>query len=137
MIDLWCIQWSATINKINNFILIRHILLSINMPGIRAHETVAGTKNSSFLRHSNFLQWNNFIPKKWERSIKQSCCRFTIHFIPIKIWLKTILCTVLVWNYFIAKNCYQLDEVVSQSAPKTTGPMPLSSKNWFRLVKFA
>jgi hypothetical protein len=24
-----------------------------------------------------------------------------------------------------------------QSVPKTTSPMPLSSKNWFRLVKFA
>jgi hypothetical protein len=24
-----------------------------------------------------------------------------------------------------------------QSAPKTTSPMPLSSKNWFRLVKIA
>jgi hypothetical protein len=60
------------LNKKNVFILIRHILLSINTPGIRAHETVAGTKNAgaekrksknkvgickrSFLRHSKFLQ---------------------------------------------------------------------------------
>ena len=31
-----------------NFVLIRHILslLSINTPGIRAHETVAGTKKA-------------------------------------------------------------------------------------------
>ena len=34
------------LNKKNVFILIRHILLSINTPGIRAHETVAGTKNA-------------------------------------------------------------------------------------------
>ena len=46
MIDLWCIQWSATINKNNTFISIRRILLSIDTPGIRAHETVAGTKNA-------------------------------------------------------------------------------------------
>ena len=60
--------------------MITHILLSINTPGIRAHETVAGTKNAgadkkkqktlykvgicikrSFLGHSKFLQWNYFI----------------------------------------------------------------------------
>jgi len=27
--------------------------------------------------------------------------------------------------------------IIFQSAPKTTSPMPQSSKNWFRLVKIA
>ena len=37
-------DWQQLFKK--NFILIRHILLSINTLGILSHETVAGTKNA-------------------------------------------------------------------------------------------
>ena len=67
--------WLATIIKKTNFILIRHILLSINTPGtllcIWAHETVAGTKNAGadkkkskrvlFLDIASFIDLSHFI----------------------------------------------------------------------------
>ena len=54
-------------------------------------------------RANLFLKWqfNSEISKtKWERSIKQSRCRFTIHFITIKNWLLRL--------YFMHSYCMKL-----------------------------
>jgi hypothetical protein len=88
----WCskgkLMCTCTCKVTTNFVLIRHILslLSINTPGFRAHETVAGTKNVG--------------ADKKKKKTKQSRCRFTIHFITIKIWL---------WRlYFMHSYCMKL-----------------------------